>query len=147
MKGSLMLRKANDVELIDIIPMIGGREPANVRRRVEAMEKLLEGLFLLPLIKRRVGLDVLMDIVPGIGDAAGGILGAYLVWEARNLGMSRWTMLRMGWHVALNALIGIIPGVGPVATYFYRSNTYNLNIIKRHLDKHHPAGAVIEGRD
>lgn len=146
MKGVPMPRKADDVELIDIIPIIGGREPANVRRRVEAMEKLLEGLFMLPLVNRRIGLDVLMDIVPGIGDAAGAVLGAYLVWEARNLGMSRWTMLRMSWHVGLNALIGIIPGVGPVATYFYRSNTYNLNIIKRHLDKHHPASAVIEGR-
>jgi hypothetical protein len=145
MKGAFMPRNANDVELIDYIPVIGGREPADVRRRVEVMEQLLEGLFLVPGLNRRFGLDVLLDIVPGIGDLVGAVLGAYLVWEARNLGMSRWSMFRMTWHVGLNALIGIIPGVGTIATYFYRSNTYNLNMIKKHLDKHHPAGAVIEG--
>lgn len=140
-----MPRKPDDVELIDLIPVIGGRSPADVRRRVEAMEKLLEGLVQLPLLKRRIGLDVILDVIPGFGDIAGAVLGAYLVWEARNLGMSRWSMLRMSGHVGLNALIGILPAIGPVATYFYRSNTYNLNIIKKHLDKHHPAGAVIDG--
>jgi len=138
-----MPRNADDVELIDLIPIIGGREPADVRRRVEAMEKLLEGLLHVPFLNRRIGLDVLLDIIPIGGDMAGAVLGGYLVWEARNLGMSRWSMLRMSGNVALNALIGIVPGLGWIATYFYRSNTYNLRIILKHLDKHHPAGAVI----
>ncbi len=140
-----MPRKLEDVALIDLVPVIGGREPADVRRRVEAMEKLLEGMFILPIINRRIGLDVLLDIVPGIGDAAGALLGAYMVWEARNLGMSKFTMMRMTVNVGINALVGILPLAGPVATFFFRSNTYNLNIIKKHLDKHHPAGAVIDG--
>jgi len=138
-----MPKSFDDVQLIDVIPVIGGRRPEDVRRRVMAMERLLEGLLEIPFIKRRIGLDVLLDIIPIGGDAAGAVLGAYLVWEARNLGMSKLSMLRMSWHVALNALIGIIPGIGPVATYFYRSNTYNLRIIIKHLDKYHPAGAVI----
>ena len=138
-------REFEDVHLIDHIPLIGGRAPADVRRRVEAMEKLLEGLFVIPIINRRIGLDVLLDIIPIGGDTLATILGAYMVWEARNLGMSKFTILRMMGHVGINALVGIIPFAGPVATFFYRSNTYNLQIILRHLDKHHPAGAVIDG--
>ena len=140
-----MPSKDEDVALIDLIPVIGGRNPANVRRRVEALEKLLEGLFIIPGINRRIGLDVILDMLPIAGDTIATILGAYMVWEARNLKMSKFTILRMMGHVGINALVGIIPFAGPVATFFYRSNTYNLKIIMKHLDKHHPAGAVIEG--
>jgi hypothetical protein len=140
-----MPRKTEDVALIDLVPVIGGRAPANVRRRVEIIEKLLEGLFVIPGINRRVGLDVILDTLPVAGDTIATILGAYMVWEARNLNMPKFTILRMIGHVGLNALIGIIPFAGAVATFFYRSNTYNLKLIIKHLDKHHPAGAVIEG--
>jgi hypothetical protein len=140
-----MPRKNDDVALIDFVPVIGGRNPADVRRRVELMEKLLEGLFVIPGINRRIGLDTILDVVPIAGDTIATILGAYMVWEARNLNMSSFTLMRMMANVGINALVGIIPGIGAVATFFYRSNTYNLKIIMKHLDKHHPAGAVIEG--
>jgi len=135
----------DDVALIDFIPIIGGRKPADVRKRVEAIEKLLEGLFVIPVINRRIGLDVFLDMIPIGGDTVATIIGAYMVWEARNLGMSKFTMVKMMGHVGINAMVGIVPFAGPVATFFYRSNTYNLNLIKKHLDKHHPAGAVVEG--
>ena len=62
---------------------------------VEAMEKLLERMFVIPGINRPVGLDVILDLVPGIGDVAAAALGGYIVWEARNLGMSKTQIARM----------------------------------------------------
>ena len=143
-----MAIKADDFNLIDQIPLIGGRHPEAVRRRVVFMEKLLEGVFVIPVINRRVGLDVLLDIIPVGGDVVGGVLGAYMIWEARNLGMSRFSMLRMAANVGINAFLGlfsIIPVVGVIPTFLYKSNTMNLKLILKHLDKHHPAGAIIEG--
>ena len=140
-----MPSKSDDIKIVDFIPVIGGSDPASVRRRVEVVEKLLEGLFVVPIINRRIGLDVLLDLIPIGGDVAASIMGAYMVWEARNLGMSKFSMLRMTANVGINALIGIIPFIGAGATMFYRSNTTNLKIILKHLDKHHPAGAVIDG--
>jgi len=125
-----------------------GTDPESVRQRVEAMEKLLERLFVIPGIKRPVGLDAILDLVPVIGDVAAAALGSYIVWEARNLGMSKWQMARMAGNVGVNWLLGlfsVVPVVGVIPTLLYRSNTYNLRIIKRHLDKHHPAGAMIAG--
>ncbi|MDB5680483.1 MAG: hypothetical protein JWO16_288 [Sphingomonas bacterium] len=42
-------------------------------------------------------------------------------------------------------LLGLIPFVGVIPDFFFRSNTRNLRIIKKHLDKHHPSTAVISG--
>jgi hypothetical protein len=121
-----------------------GRDAASVRRRIEAMEHLLEGLFRIPGINRKVGLDVLLDIIPVGGDVIGALMGSWMVWEARNLGMSKTQMARMFGNVGVDFLLGLIPWVGAIPDLLFRSNTRNLRIIKRHLDKHHPATAIVD---
>jgi hypothetical protein len=123
-------------------------DPQSVRQRVETMERLLEHLFVIPGTRREVGLDVILDVVPIVGDIAAAALGAYIVWEAKNLGMSKWQMARMSGNVGLNWLLGlfsVVPVVGVLPTLFFRSNTRNLKIIRKHLEKHHPAATTIEG--
>lgn len=122
-------------------------DPQSVRQRVETMERLLEHLFVIPGLRRDVGLDVILDLVPVVGDIAAAALGAYIVWEAKNLGMSKLQMARMSGNVGLNWLLGlfsVVPVVGVLPTLFFRSNTRNLKIIKKHLEKHHPAATTIE---
>jgi hypothetical protein len=123
-------------------------DPQSVRQRIEAMERVLERLVVVPGVNRPVGLDVILDLVPVVGDIAAAALGAYIVWEAKNLGMPKWQMARMSGNVGINWLLGlmsVVPVVGVIPTLLFRSNTYNLRIIKRHLDKHHAATATIEG--
>jgi hypothetical protein len=122
-----------------------GTDPQSVRQRVEAMEKLLERIIVIPGINRPIGLDVILDLIPGVGDIAGAALGAYIVWEARNLGMSKWQLTRMSGNVGFDFLLGLIPWVGAIPDFFFRSNTRNLRMIRRHLDKHHPGTRTIEG--
>lgn len=129
-------------ELLNTLPL--GRDPAAVRRRVEAMEQLLEGMFVVPGLNRRVGLDFLIGLVPVIGDAVTAALGAYIVWEARNVGMSKLQIAKMGARVGFDTAIGLIPFVGDAADFFYRSNTKNLKTIRKHLDRHHPATVTVE---
>ena len=121
-----------------------GRDPASVRRRVDAMEHLLEGLVTLPLVKRRIGLDVMLDALPIAGSTVGAALGAYLVWEARNLGMSKGQVARMVGNVGLDWVFGLVPWLGAIPDFFFRSNSRNLRIIRRHLDRHHPQSVTVE---
>ena len=123
-----------------------GTDPASVRQRVEALEKIMERLFVIPGTNRAVGLDVILDLVPFAGSTAGAVLGAYMAWEARNLGMSKTAMARMAGNVGVDWLLGLIPWVGAVPDFFFRSNSRNLRIIKRHLDKHHPGAAKIDAQ-
>jgi hypothetical protein len=123
-----------------------GTDPHSVRQRLEAMEKLLERLFVIPGTKRSVGLDVILDVVPVAGDIAGAALGAYMVWEAKNLGMSKWQMTRMCGNVGFDFLLGLIPWVGAIPDFFFQSNTRNLKIIKKHLDRHHPGTRTIDAK-
>ena len=115
-----------------------GRDPVSVRRRIEAMEHLLERSVTIPGINRPVGLDALAGLVPVVGDVIAAALGAYIVWEASNLGLPKWKLWRMAGNVAFDSAIGAIPVAGDLFDFVFRSNTRNLKIVKRHLDKHHP---------
>ena len=120
-----------------------GTDPHSVRRRVESLEQLLEGLFEVPVLGRRIGLDAILGLVPVAGDAITAAMGLYLVWEARNLGMPRWQLWRMAGNVGIDTLVGAVPVAGDLFDLLYRSNTKNLKIIRKHLDKHHPATVTL----
>ena len=121
-----------------------GTDPQSVRTRIEAMERLLEHLITIPGTNRKIGLDVILDLVPIAGSTAAAALGAYMAWEARNLGMSKWHIARMAGNIGVDWLFGLIPWVGAIPDLFFQSNTRNLRIIKRHLDRHHANTATIE---
>jgi hypothetical protein len=123
-----------------------GRDPQAVRKRIEAMEGLLERAFVIPGTSRRVGLDVVLDVVPFVGDIVAAAMGAWIVWEARNLGMSKWHIARMSANVGIDLALGAIPWIGAIPDFFFRSNTRNLRIITRWLDRHHPETGIIEAR-
>ena len=122
-----------------------GRDPASVRRRLEAMETVLERAFVLPGINRPIGLDAIIGLIPVIGDLVTTAMGAWLVWEARNLGMSKFQLTRMAANIGIDTAVGAIPLVGDLFDFAFRSNTKNLRIIKRYLDKHHPSTMTVEG--
>lgn len=122
-----------------------GRDPTSIRRRIEVMEAMLERLFVVPGINRPIGLDAILGLIPVVGDVITATMGAWLVWEARNLGMSKFQLTRMAGNVGFDAILGAIPLVGDLFDFAFRSNSRNLRIIKRHLDKHHPATTIVEG--
>jgi hypothetical protein len=120
-----------------------GTDPTAIRQRVEALEHLLERAFTIPGTSRKVGLDVVLDLIPTVGSFVGAAMGSYLVWEARNLGMSKLQMARMAGNVGVDWALGLIPFVGAIPDFFFRSNTRNLRIIRRHLDRHHPGTVTL----
>ena len=122
-----------------------GTDPVAVLRRVEMLEHVLERAVVLPGIRRKVGLDAVIGLVPIAGDVVAAALGMYLVWEARNLGMSKWQLARMTTNVGVDTLLGAIPVAGDLFDFMFRSNRRNLKIIRRHIDRHHPHARVIEG--
>ena len=123
-----------------------GTDAAATRLRIDMLERVLERALVIPGINRSVGLDAIIGFVPVAGDIIAGAMGLYLVWEARNLGMSKWTVARMLANVGMDTAIGAIPVAGDLFDLLFRSNTKNLRLIKRHLDKHHPRTALVTAR-
>ena len=112
-----------------------GTDTAAVRQRIELFETLLERAIVIPGLNRPVGLDAIIGLLPVAGDAIAGLIGLYLVWEARNLGLSKWTQARMLANVGMDTALGAMPIAGDVFDVMFRSNSRNLRLIRRHIDR------------
>lgn len=101
--------------------------------RITLVAKLMDSAFMIPGLNRRVGLDAVLGLVPGIGDALSAAVASYIIWEAHQLGLPRWKIARMIGNVAVDTAVGAIPFAGDVFDVFFKSNQRNLRIIHEHL--------------
>ncbi len=101
--------------------------------RMEVMAKLLDSAFVIPGTSQRVGIDAIIGLVPGIGDIVTTVLSSYVIWEAKNLGVSRMALGRMMANLAIHATIGAIPVVGDLFDAFFRVNQRNMLIVRAQL--------------
>ncbi|ORE91984.1 DUF4112 domain-containing protein [Acuticoccus yangtzensis] len=81
----------------------------------------------------RFGLDSILGIVPGIGDAAGLAISAYILGQGYRMGARKRTLARMAMNVAGDTVVGSIPLVGTVADVFWKANNSNMRMLKRDL--------------
>jgi len=81
----------------------------------------------------RFGLDPILGLIPGAGDAAGAVLAGWILVEAIRLGASRATLLRMAGNVAFDAVAGAIPLLGDLFDFVWKANLRNVALLQRHL--------------
>ncbi len=137
------MKSERPTRMMPTVPL--GREPQHIRQRIEGLEYILERSFTVPGWGRKFGIDALAGLIPVAGDLITAAMGAYLIWEARNLGLPKWKLARMALNVGIDSTLGAVPLVGDAFDFLYRSNSRNLAIVKKHLDKHHPQTGIIEG--
>jgi hypothetical protein len=101
--------------------------------RLEKLGQLLDSALPIPATRFRIGLDGILGFIPGIGDAAGAALSAYLIFEAARLGLPVTTLLRMAGNVAIETVIGAIPIVGDLFDIVWKANLKNLALVRGHV--------------
>ena len=103
--------------------------------RIDALASLLDTAILVPGTNIRFGLDALIGLVPGIGDAITTVLSLYIVNEARALGAPPLLVARMVANVALDGVVGAVPLVGDAFDVAFRANRRNMKLLRGHLDR------------
>jgi len=103
-------------------------------RRTRVVAHLLDDAVRVPGTDRRVGLDPIVGLVPGYGDALAAALSLYVVGEAALAGAPRGTLLRMCANVAVDALVGTVPVVGDLFDAGWKANDRNVALLEAHLE-------------
>jgi hypothetical protein len=114
--------------------VIATRNPREVER-LRALTRLLDSAIQIPGTRYRFGLDALIGIVPGIGDAVGALFSAFIVFQAARMGVSTPTLVKMMGNVALDTIVGEIPLLGDVFDAGWKANTRNLALLEGHLEQ------------
>ncbi len=102
--------------------------------RVGALARVMDSMVAIPGTNVRLGVDALLGLVPVIGDVVSHAISSYIIWEARRLGVSRWTMTRMIANSLTDFAIGIVPVVGDAFDVAFRANMRNLALLKAEME-------------
>ena len=115
-------------------PVVSTGDPRQIER-LRVLTRLLDNAFQIPGTRYRIGIDALIGIVPGIGDAIGALFSAFIVYQAARMGVSTPTLVRMLGNVALDTIVGEIPLVGDLFDAGWKANTRNLALLEGHLER------------
>jgi hypothetical protein len=125
-----MAIRARDVELERARPA----QPAKaveIERSLDQLSRWMDGLFRIPGIGWRFGLDAVVGLVPGIGDMATTCVSFYILASAVRYRVPKITLLRMGLNIAVDYLLGSLPVVGDLFDAWWKSNQMNVELLKR----------------
>ncbi len=100
--------------------------------RLRTLTRVLDDLVRIPGTRFRVGLDPVIGLVPGGGDAIGAVLSAYGLVVAARVGAPAAVLLRMCGNIALDLLVGTIPVLGDVFDFGWKANRRNLRLLERY---------------
>lgn len=120
------------------------QDPDAQHRQVRDLARLLDSQFRVPGTQRRFGVDALLGLVPGIGDAAGLALSAGVIVKAIGLGARGATVGRMVGNVAIDAVFGTVPVLGWVFDFVFKANNRNVALLERHVTD--PTGTEAQSR-
>lgn len=119
-------------ESVSADPSSAGREP-DALAPLRGAVRLLDGAIRIPGTSLRIGLDPVLGLVPGLGDALGALLSGWLVLRAARLGASRATLVRMLGNVLVDGTVGSVPLIGDLFDVAYRANARNLALLEGQL--------------
>ncbi|MFP5305811.1 MAG: DUF4112 domain-containing protein [Gammaproteobacteria bacterium] len=117
-----------------IDPAVAARA-RDVRRRAELLSRLLDSAVAIPGTRFRIGLDALIGLIPGIGDALGVIIGAWFLLEGARAGAPPALLARMLGNLLVDLLAGFVPVVGDIADAWFKANRRNARLLGEHLDR------------
>lgn len=99
--------------------------------KAQKMANLLDTAVTLPIIPIRVGLDSLIGLIPGAGDAIMLFVSLRIVWLGKSMGMPKALVAQMVKNSAIDFALGFIPLIGDIADIFYKANQKNVRIMER----------------
>jgi hypothetical protein len=118
---------------IDVFPFLSREERL---ARLDALATLLDSAFIFPGTNIRFGIDAVIGLIPGVGDAISMMLSLYIINEARTLGAPRLLIMRMLGNAALDGVVGAVPLVGDAFDVVWRANRKNLDLLRTWLARH-----------
>jgi hypothetical protein len=104
----------------------------NLDQSLDQLSWLMDGMFRIPFVGWRFGLDALIGLVPWVGDSISSLANFYVLIAAVRYRVPKVTILRMGINVGIDYLIGLIPFVGDVTDAWWKSTQKNVNLLKKH---------------
>lgn len=113
---------------VQVVPHDDARE--HLLAIADMLAKALDTTVKIPGTSWSVGLDPLLGLIPGIGDALANLIGAIILGLATRLRVPRIVLTRMSLNLLINGTIGAIPIIGDLFSVWFQSNMRNAALLR-----------------
>lgn len=101
-------------------------------KRLDKLAWLLDSSIRIPGTSRTIGLDGIIGLIPGVGDAITAMISGYIVLESVRSGVSGWVVGRMLLNVVIESVIGAVPIFGDIFDFIFKANERNVNLVREY---------------
>jgi hypothetical protein len=98
---------------------------------VRGLAKILDEAITIPGTNRKIGLDAILGLIPGIGDLGSAAIGGYILLVASKLGVPAVVLWRMLLNLGIDTVLGAIPFAGDIFDVAFRANSKNADLLMR----------------
>ncbi len=106
------------------------RKQIEIEESLETLSRYLDGLFKIPGVGWKFGLDSLIGLVPNVGDITTSLVSFYILVAGVRYGVPKITIVRMAFNIGLDYVVGSIPFIGDAFDFFWKSNKQNMDLIR-----------------
>jgi uncharacterized protein DUF4112 len=103
--------------------------------RLDRLARLFDTAFFVPGTNIRFGVEAVMRLVPGVGDAAASALSCWLLYEAHRLEVPKHVFARLAANVAIEGIVGAVPILGDLFDVGFRANRRNVQILREYFER------------
>ncbi len=105
------------------------------KEKLNRLAWLMDNSFRIPGTQIRFGLDGLIGLIPGIGDALGAIISSHILTQAAHMGVPKSLLLKMVFNIGLDAILGVIPVLGDVSDFIWKANQRNVELLSDYIEQ------------
>lgn len=120
-----------DVEILTEEPLDQESREA-LERAAAVLARILDTALPIPGTRIRIGVDPIIGLLPGFGDALASLVGSAIVVMASQLQVPKIVLARMSLNILVNGVVGAIPVAGDFFSIWFRSNARNAELLRRH---------------
>lgn len=99
---------------------------------VALVARLMDNVFTIPGTNLRFGLDPLIGLAAGYGDAATALTSLLMLWRSAKFGVPKIVLAQMALNIVLNSTVGAVPVVGDAFSFWFKSNARNYELLQKH---------------
>ena len=107
-----------------------------VEKGLDDLSFYLDGLFRVPGVGWRFGLDALIGLIPNVGDTLTSFASFYILVAGVRYGVPKITLLRMAFNIGLDYMVGMVPFIGDAFDFVWKANKQNMNLIRTRAAGH-----------
>ncbi len=125
---SPMASRRQPASPVEVLPRDKTRE--QLIAIADMLAKVMDTTIRIPGTSWSIGLDPLLGLIPGIGDAVANLIGTVILGLATRLQLPRIVLARMSLNLLINGTVGAVPIAGDLFSVWFRSHARNAALLR-----------------